>query len=517
MSDAERIFLNIFSLFRRDVTEDDYASVFRHVIEETGFNDVFVKMDGLDFTDLVKGLVEWRLISFDEINKLYTTHPLIKGYFEFDFEEKEKKLCHKRIYNYFGKDAPEKPETLEEMQPLFEQVYHGCAAELYDKVINDVYFDKIRRSDEHFITHILGAWEIDISLVRTFFPKGNFSQMSLVTNKIDQNWLLAIAGLALLATGRPKEAEKLLFKKTNMQIKVKDWKNASKGYGLLADLQFCTGELESGLENANKALDTAEKAKSDENIMSSKAYLAWIFHLTGKNEEAEKVFREADELEGKISGNRLHGLWGVFYADFLLSMKRIVEAFELTKQNLEICQRYNVLNDISRCRRCLGAIDRIKGNHKEAENHLQNALEIARKVGVPDLEIEALIESGSLNLDMGKHEDAIRVAREALKICDRTGFKLYEPDAEIVLLCAHATLNDLEQATTFAHSAYGKAITMHYRWPEGNAAHLLGEIYLSKGDKTKAREWIEKSVACRKEISDPNVKESEELLERFMI
>jgi tetratricopeptide (TPR) repeat protein len=437
---------------------------------------------------------------------------LIKGYFESTFDEKIKKLCHKHIYQYFGLYAPEWPETLEEMQPLFEQVYHGCAAGLYDEVFFDVYWEKIYRGDEFFIYHKLGAWEINLSLARTFFPEGDFSQMPLVSKKSIQSWLLNEAGLALLSTGRPKEAEELLIKKTNIQIEYKDWRNASMGYRNLADLQFQTGELESGLESAKKAVELAEKAKRDWDIMDSKAYLAWILHLLGKGEEAGKEFNQADELSIKSEGNRLRSNAGIHYADFLLSTERIDEAFELTKQNLEICQRNKWLNDISPSHRSFGAIERIKGNHDRAEIHLQKAIEIARKVGVPSLEIEALLESGRLHLDMGSQEDTTRDANEVLKICARTGFKLHEPEAEIVLSKAYLALNDLEQAETFAHSAYEKAIAMHYRWQEGDAAHLLGEIYFKEGDIVEAREWLEKAVACRKEISDPEVKESEKIL-----
>ncbi len=35
---------------------------------------------------------------------------------------------------------------------------------------------------------------------------------------------------------------------------------------------------------------------------------------------------------------------------------------------------------------------------------------------------------------------------------------------------------------------------MNYRWAEGDAAHLLGEIYLTMDDKERAREWIEKAA-----------------------
>ena len=515
MSESERIFLNIFSLFRQEVTENDFAGVFRHKIEDIKFNDVLVNMSELDFKDMINGLVDWRLISYDKTKKTYATHPLIKGYFEFNFDVKNKKLCHKSIYQYFGEYAPEQPETLEEMQPLFEQVYHGCAAGLYDEVRVAVYRNRIRRWDENFITHKLGAWETDLSLVRTFFPEDDLSQMPQVSKKSDQSWLLDVAGLALLCTGRPKEAKKLIKRHNETKIELKDWINASTGYQNLAELQFRTCEIESGLGNAKKALETSEKAKSNQGIIDSKAYLAWILHLLGKGEEAGKKFREANELNIKIDpdGDWLYSLCGVFYADFLLSMKRIDEAFELTKQNLEICQRNNVVNDISRCHRCLGAIERLRGNNKAAETHLQNALEIARKVGMPELEIEALVESSRLYLDMEKHEDAIRDANEVLKICTWTCFKLYEPEAEIVLSKAYLALNDIGQAKSFADFAYEKAIGMKYRWQEGDAAHLLGEICLKEGAIVEAREWLKKAVACRKEILDPEVKESETVLE----
>jgi tetratricopeptide (TPR) repeat protein len=513
MSDSERIFLQIFSLFRQEVTEDDFAIVFRHKIEDTKFNDVLVKMNKLDFRDMINGLVDWRLISYDETKKAYTTHPLINGYFESTLDEKIKKLGHKHIYQYFGLYALEWPDTLEEMQPLFEQVYHGCAAGLYDEVVYYVYWKKIHRMGNFFIYHKFGAWEINISLVKTFFPKGDLSQIPLVTDKRAQSWLLNEAGLALFSTARPKEAEKSLLLSAEISRELKDWREISMRYQNLADLQFRTVELESGLESAKKALDAAEKAKFDVYIVISKAYLAWILHLSGKGEEASKEFCQADELQIKIGGYRLYAISGVFYADFLISMNRIDEAFELTKRNLVICQIEKFLNDISRCHRCLGAIERLKGTYEDAKVHLQNALEIARKVGMPDLEIEAMLESGRLHLDIGRHEDAIRDAKEVLTICARTGFKLDEPEAEVVLSKAYMALNDLEQAKTVAHSAYEKAIGMNYRWPEGDAAHLLGEIYLKMDVKESAGEWLEKAVACRREILDPKVEESERILE----
>jgi len=377
MSESERIFLYIFSIFRQEVTEDDFAIVFRHKVKDTEFTKVLVRMHELDFRDLISGLVDWRLISYDKTKKTYTTHPLIKGYFESTFDEKIKKLCHKHIYQYFGLYAPEWPETLDEMQPLFEQVYHGCAAGLYDEACDNVYWKKINRMNEDFITHKLGAWETDLSLAKTFFPEGDFSQIPLVSGKRDQGWILAKAGLGLLLKGQPKEAEGPFLKGLQVDIEAKDWENVSLDYINLAELQLLSSELESGVESAKKAIEMAKKADLDRNISISKSYLARMLHLLGKSEEAAKEFRQADEYERKFTGLGLYGSYVVWGADFLMSMKRIDEAFELTKLHFVICKSQNWTNSISRYHRCFGAIERLKGNHNEAEIHLQKSLEIA--------------------------------------------------------------------------------------------------------------------------------------------
>ncbi|MBU1262739.1 tetratricopeptide repeat protein, partial [bacterium] len=468
LNEEQLAFLKIFSIFRKQVTEKDFEGVFR-----SKMGHCLVDMSIFSFMGIVDNLCKRRLITKGQ--DTYTTHPLIKNYFESIFNEEDKRLCHKHIYQYIGSYAPEKPNTLEEMQPLFEQVYHGCSARLYDEVYK-LYDEKICRKEEYFLQDKLSALETNLSLVKTFFPKGDLSQMPLVSKKSAQSWLLNEAGLTLLSTGRPKEAEELFIRKTNMQIEDKDWKNASVGYRNLTELQFRIGEIEKALLSAKKALELSEKAKFDQFIVYSKSYLAWILHLLGKTKEAEKGFREADELEAKISGYRLCSIRGVFYADFLISINRVDEASELTQRNLEICQRNNWPDDISRCYRTLSAIERIKENYKEACDHLQKAIEIARRVGMPSLEIKALLESGRLHLDTENYQDAISDANQVLKLCDRTGFKFYEPEAELILAKAYLAQNDLKQAKSCANSAYDKATSMHYYQPKIEAEGLVAKL-----------------------------------------
>ena len=109
--------------------------------------------------------------------------------------------------------------------------------------------------------------------------------------------------------------------------------------------------------------------------------------VLGKGEEANNWFRQADELQIKIDGNHLYSLPGVFYAGFLLSMKRIDEAFELTKQNCVISQRENWPEHISRCHRCRGAI-------VEAREWLEKTVECRKEILDPEVkESETILKS----------------------------------------------------------------------------------------------------------------------------
>jgi len=517
LTDQQQVFMKVFSLFRKAVSEQDFEGVFRAKME-TKMNQALIAMTDFTFKRMVDNLTDRRLTSKAQDNT-FATHPLIKNYFESILDKKDKKLCHKRIYQYMGEYAPQQPETLDEMQPLFEQVYHGCAAGLYDEA-NDIYWEKIHHGPERYLIAKLGAWGTDFNLVLNFFPQADISEIPLVNKTRDQRYLLNAVGVSLINIGRPKEAEGLLTRAARMHLEDKSWSDASIGYRSyrsLTDLQFRCGKIEEAKVSVNNALRMTLMGKNKFYIVESKIHLGYTLFLSGEIKDAKKLFREADELEKEIGSDarELYSHRGVHYIDFLTSLGKTDEAFKISIRNLSHCIENNWPFHISKCHRCLGGLYRIKGDEKKAEEHIKEALEIARRVGVPHLEIEALIERGRLFLDMEENEDAIRDSNEASKICEWTGFRLYEPDAELILAKAYLAQKDFEQAKSFAQSAYEKAIVMHYRWAEGDAEHLLGEIYLAMGDKARARKQLKKAIFCKKEIIDPKVKESETLFKNL--
>jgi nucleoside phosphorylase/tetratricopeptide (TPR) repeat protein len=474
----QRQFMVIFSLFRRDVTERDFSEVLRYKAGGT-FNDALISMNDLNFNKMVLNLVKLRLIN-KESDNTYTAHPHIKAFFESVFPAEDKKACHRQIKEYAKTYEINPANTLEDMSPLIEQVYHGCQAGLYDAVWGDVYRDKIVRKDEFFITYKLGAWETNLQLIKNFFPNGDLGQDPLVSSERDKSWLINAAGVSLVNTGRPQEAVALYLKGIEIDKNARDWKNASVGYQNLTNLEIRIGNIEDSSKSARNALKMAEDAENQQYMSNSKAHLGYILFLRGDIVEPITLFNQATEIEKTISGYELYSYSGIMYAYFLIAIDKTSEAFALTTKNLEICNSNNWQADISRCLCVLGGLKRRDSKYDQAQEDLSKALNIGRETGMPDILIEALIEQGRLFLDLeqydeakGAADEAKGAADEALSIIQRTGFWFYEPDSLIILARYYKATGEIEKSRQTAQEAWDKADKMGYHWPKVEAGELI--------------------------------------------
>ena len=100
-------------------------------------------------------------------------HPLIRAYFARQLKNQKPdawQAAHSKLYDYY-KSLPskEQPDTLEEMQPLFRAVAHGCAAGLHQQALDEVYWPRIQRSGEYYLPRKLGAFSDDLATLAHFF------------------------------------------------------------------------------------------------------------------------------------------------------------------------------------------------------------------------------------------------------------------------------------------------------------------------------------------------------------
>jgi hypothetical protein len=137
------------------------------------------------------------------------THPLVREYFGEQLRSQQTEAwneCNRRLYNHYRTLAPQLPDSLREMEPLFLAVICGCNAGLFREGLHEVYIPRIQRGDAFFAAKVLGARGALLSVLAHFFERGRWGSpvetgvegQSLTAE--DQLFVLMQAGLYLTAT-----------------------------------------------------------------------------------------------------------------------------------------------------------------------------------------------------------------------------------------------------------------------------------------------------------------------------
>src|SRR6185503_1659931 len=100
-------------------------------------------------------------------------HPLIREYFGAQLKANSSEAWragHKRLYEYLCESTKEgDTPTLEDLQPLYQAVAHGCQAGLQQEACDKVFFARIHRSQEAYSAKKLGAMGSDLGATACFF------------------------------------------------------------------------------------------------------------------------------------------------------------------------------------------------------------------------------------------------------------------------------------------------------------------------------------------------------------
>src|SRR4051794_6765745 len=136
-------------------------------------------------------------------------HPLLREYFGQRLREAQPeawRAAHRRIFEHLCATTEDKPDaTLEDLQPLYQAVAHGCHAGVQQDACDNVYFARILREKEHYTWHNLGAFGSELGAQASFFET-LWSRVSPALTEGDQAWLLNEAAVTLRALGQLTEA-----------------------------------------------------------------------------------------------------------------------------------------------------------------------------------------------------------------------------------------------------------------------------------------------------------------------
>lgn len=423
-------------------------------------------------------------------NQCWDTHPLIKSFFAKKVRQEDPEGYQQAqgiLFDYFqALPNEEYPETLEELNPLYRAVYHGCQAKLYKKTKESVLKKRIYRGDAGY-SGKLGAYSSDLTALAGFFPEG-WDKPPVRGDLLDEDraWLLADAAFCLMSLGRLTEALGPRREGMLLQEQMKNWEQSAIAAATLCDLLIPVGKLDEALKTAYQGKQWAEESGDVFLHMYLKTYVATVLHRMGEVKESLRLFKETEQMqtERQPGVTRLYGLLGKRYCDLLLEQAKnhndVEDVLERAKESYQAATQSTHLFSIALDHLTQGRALTALGRPLEAEEQFKHALLVVKKSGMTHYIPQFYIHRIAFFRQHNKHEQAKRDLREALESSERCCSLLYKADCKLLqghILLDENQLKAAKQALLTAEKlnakmGYGKSVIqakiLRSRWYHHN-------------------------------------------------
>ena len=231
------------------------------------------------------------------------------------------RAAHRRLYEHLCETTEEGDQpTLEDLQPLYQAIAHGCHAGLQQETHDKVWFRRIRRRNEYYSIKKLGAFGSELGAVALFFePPWSRVSSSLESNA--QAVLLNFAAIALRSVGRLTEALEPMRGGLDLLSANERWDQAAGSASNLSELELTLGDVPGAVSDAERSVTYADRSGDAFLRMGFRTTHADALHQSGRRSEAESLFREAEQMqaEHQPSYPLLYSQQGFIYCDLLLA------------------------------------------------------------------------------------------------------------------------------------------------------------------------------------------------------
>ncbi len=323
--------LRLLGLFDRVATSDCLAALLKAPaimsltealvgISEAQRNMTFTRLEAAQLLTINRDTAG-TLLSMD-------AHPLVREYFALQHRTRHPeawRAAHRRLYEHLCATTPDQSQpTLEDFQPLYQAVAHGCQAGMAQQALDSVYIARIVRgtkSDGFYSTRNLGAFGSELGAIACFFDQPWF-RLSPALTEADKAWLLNAAAYCLRALGRLGEALEPMRAALKNYAKREDWRHAARVASNLGELELTMGAVVAAVEDAEVSVSYADRSDDDYSQFMQvvcRTIHADALHQAGCRAEAEVRFREAEELRAKGPPEYQPQLLGFHHCELLLT------------------------------------------------------------------------------------------------------------------------------------------------------------------------------------------------------
>jgi tetratricopeptide (TPR) repeat protein len=306
-----------------------------------GLTEPLINLNNAQWKITLSRLSECGLITIaDHISA--DTHPLIREYFAKQLREQKPRAWragHRRLYEHLTTSTNDKPEpTLEDLQPLYQAIAHGCHAGMHKEAFMTVYTKRIQRSEEEYYSiNKLGAFGADLGAVACFF-KQPWGSLSPGFSEFDQIWLLNEAALSLHALGRLIEALEPIHSGLDLASRFDNHTYIARAASNLSNLELTLGKVSFAMKSAKICVKHADLSSDYFEKELSRSALGEALNKGGQQVEAFDCFLEAESFAAMRQPNHplLYSVRGFRFCELLLATEERAswKSFLLAARNI---------------------------------------------------------------------------------------------------------------------------------------------------------------------------------------
>jgi hypothetical protein len=322
---AELEALRLLGFFDRPA-DDGCLQALRASPAIPGLTELLAAMAAADWSRVLARLEKLRLIHTrhgDTGKQFLDAHPIIREHFAEQLREKNPDAWregHRRLYEHLCASTKEGDQpTLEDLQPLYQAVVHGCLAGLQHEAFNRVFYERIDRR-QAYEWKKLGAFGSTAAAIACFFEQP-WSRVSSALAVSDQGWVLNETTLCLRAIGRLTEAVEPMRAGMQNYTTRESWENAAGAASNLSELELTLGEVAGAVGDAEQSVTYADRSGNAFWRMGTRTTHADALHQASRRAEALTHFREAEQMQAESQPDYplLYSLAGFRYCDLLLA------------------------------------------------------------------------------------------------------------------------------------------------------------------------------------------------------
>lgn len=450
---AELAVLKLMSLFDHPVDQNVLETLWKEAIPDlTTEIEPDSWYDAIDALRTEHGLITEQVEKSNQLD----CHPLFREYFSQQLKHTQPtawKQANSLLYEYY-KNLPSKelPETIDELQPLYRAIAHGCAAGEYTRTLEDVFWERINRKDKFYSSSHLRAFSHDLSAFAHFYTQ----YWDKPVTELNQLWhasLLNWTAFALRALGRLQESLEPFELANQLAIDEENWNDAASGVSSLSELWLSLGNIEKAISIGEDSVRYADLSERLSQQIARRTVLGDILHKANRLHEASRLFNEAEDFQKQYEPHRplLHTQWGFRYCDLLLTQGKVDKVFKRLKYACPISHSdefgplsqaldqlmyaqayYHEAQSDQQCREWLdkaisaldsvshqhylpralllsAALERRQGNTEQAEKTLKTIYHIAEPSNMFLHMTDYHLESARLGLEMKKDKQSIQL------------------------------------------------------------------------------------------------------------